>query len=89
MNEIVKLSWEILRAKYWYYIMDEPIMSDLDYDALEKRYDALCKEAGVSPKASDMVGFDTSRPACWAVMAKERGLSFEQFNRRKDEKSSK
>lgn len=69
-QRFIKLSWEILEHKCRYYIMDKPIIQDYEYDAIEKEYDALAKELGAEPTASDMVGFNLDRPSCQSVMRK-------------------
>lgn len=81
MSRRVELSWLILKAKYWYYVKDQPIMADYDYDLIEKEYDQLCQAEGASPTASDMVGFDEKRPSCQIVMAKEEGIEYPDFQR--------
>ena len=80
-KKVAELSWKILRAKYHYYIKDNPIMSDYEYDMMEREYDNLCNNLGIKPTASDMVGFDIKRPSCQLVAAKAEGMSLETFNR--------
>ena len=72
-KEFIKLGWKLLEAKCAYYIFDRPIMEDKDYDAMERRYDALAKKLGVPTTAVDMVGFDERRPCCKIVLHKMRG----------------
>jgi hypothetical protein len=56
------------RARYFYYVGVEnghdTIMSDYDYDMLEKEYDTLCARLGVPEKKmiSNFVGFDYKMP---------------------------
>jgi NAD-dependent DNA ligase len=47
-----------------YYVLDAPILSDYDYDMLEKEYEALVVKLGLPNSASEMVGFDETRPSC-------------------------
>lgn len=60
-------SWRILDAKYAYYVLDNPIMVDADYDAMVLEYEDWCYLLGVKPTASEMVGFDKTRPSCQLV----------------------
>ena len=76
---LIKLAWDILRYKYWYYVESKPIISDYEYDQIEKEYERLCKAEGVPPTASDMVDFDWNRPACQLVAAKEQGIDLKMF----------
>lgn len=69
-SRLVELSWKLLEAKCAYYVMSKSIMSDFEYDTLEKEYDSLCIELNVPNSVGDMVDFDTSRPACQIVMDK-------------------
>lgn len=69
-QRFIQLSWEILEHKCRYYIMDSPIVQDYEYDAIEKEYEALAKELGLEPTASNMVGFNPDRPSCQSVMRK-------------------
>lgn len=72
-EELAKLSWKILEAKYWYYRRSEPRLSDYDYDMLEKEYERLCEKLNIVPTASNMVDFDESRPSCKHVILKFEG----------------
>lgn len=67
-----KLGWQILEYKCHYYYFDSPIVEDHVYDLIEKEYDALAKELGEEPSASDMVGFKQERPSCQQVLHKIR-----------------
>jgi NAD-dependent DNA ligase len=69
-ERLAQLSWQILEHKYRYYILLETIISDYEYDMLEKEYEALCVKLGVDATATNMVDFDMNRPACKAVMDK-------------------
>lgn len=72
-ERFVQLGWQLLEHKAHYYIFCNPQIEDYAYDMLEREYDELAKELGEEPTASDMVDFDTSRPACRAVLRKLRG----------------
>ena len=76
---MVKLSWDILKYKYHYYVNSAPIISDYEYDMIEKEYEALCKEFNVPPTATDMVDFNWNRPCCQIVAAREQGLDYEMW----------
>ncbi len=70
MNRLAQLSWKILEAKYAYYILQNPIMEDFEFDELALEYDDLCDLFGDEPTATKMVGFDPRRPCCQLVMRK-------------------
>lgn len=74
-----ELGWQVLEHKCRYYVFMRPIISDFEYDMIEKEYDALAKELGVPPTASDMVDFDDSRPSCRLVLDKLRGVKYEDL----------
>ena len=67
----IELSWQILEHKWRYYegvkLGVVPI-ADEEYDKLESEYKNLCEKLWVTPTASDMVGFDYSRPSCKLVV---------------------
>lgn len=71
-SELINLSWKILEHKCLYYMFNDPILEDHEYDILERRYELLCKESGVDPTASDMIGFDMRRESCQLVIEKIR-----------------
>ncbi len=70
MTHIAKLSWKILEAKYAYYILQNPIMEDFEFDEMALEYEDLCAIFGEEPTATNMVGFDKNRPSCRLVMQK-------------------
>jgi len=47
------LSWQVLEARYKYYILDAATLSDYDYDMLETRYKAIAAELGLPASACD------------------------------------
>lgn len=65
-----KLSWEILEHKFRYYEGEKyklkPI-PDSEYDKLEQEYEELADELRKPASATQMIGFDYSRPACQVV----------------------
>lgn len=68
----IKLGWEILEAKYRYYILGSPTLQDYEYDIMEKEYEKLADELGLPKSASEMVDFKLDRPSCQAVIEKIR-----------------
>lgn len=66
----VLLGWQILEHKCRYYVFHSPIITDYEYDMLEREYDGLAAELGLPASASDMVDFDVKRPACHRVLEK-------------------
>ena len=52
------------RAKYFYYEKSESIMTDQDFDKLEKEYDKYCEvyNAPNERRWSDVVGFSWDVP---------------------------
>lgn len=72
-RRFIRLGWQLIGAKFSYYIMDAPTLADHEYDSLEREYDALAKKLGVPPTASDMVGFDRTRPSCVLAADKIQG----------------
>jgi len=68
-----KLGWEILGHKFLYYEgakhkLNNKVVADEKYDAIEDEYKTLAQELDLPTTASDMVGFDSSRPSCKMVM---------------------
>jgi hypothetical protein len=68
-----KFSWQILENKFKYYegakFKLKPI-EDVEYDRLEDKYIKLAKMLNIEPTATNMVGFDYSRPSCRLVFEK-------------------
>lgn len=77
-KRFIKLGWDILKYKYFYYERNISAVPDHQYDVLERTYDNLAKELNLSPTASDMVGFDNKRPSCQLVVSKYRWTDYEQ-----------
>ena len=69
-ERFIQLSWELLEHKCFYYMLNAPVVSDYEYDKLEKEYDALATELNLPNSVADMVDFDTSRHSCRLVMEK-------------------
>ncbi len=42
-----KLEKALLEHRYRYYKLDHPVISDFEYDFIERTYEAACREAGV------------------------------------------
>lgn len=66
-KRFIKLGWQLMEAKFQYYKLDSPTLTDHEYDMLEREYDSLAKELGLPPTAADMVGFDNARPSAALV----------------------
>lgn len=49
-----KLGARVLDHRYRYYILHDAVLSDADYDYLERVYEDICKELGIS----SVVGVD-------------------------------
>lgn len=58
----------LLEHRYRYYGLDAPVISDHEYDYIEKEYNRMAQEAGV--KIMEMVDFDSNDPL--AIEAKKR-----------------
>lgn len=56
------LGIRLLCHRYRYYVLDSPIVSDNEYDYLERHYEMVAKELNEHPWASDMVGYDFTKP---------------------------
>lgn len=84
----IKLSWELLEHKCFYYIINNPIIGDYEYDKLEKEYDQLCNELNLPNSVADMVDFDTTRHSCQLVMRK-LGVICVKTKRKKKENNKK
>ena len=72
-EEFVSLSWKILEAKYIYYVLNgshKQSLPDANYDIMAKRYDELAEGLQKEPTATNMVGFDETRPSCRLAMEK-------------------
>jgi hypothetical protein len=79
-KRFAKLSWQILDAKFRYYILDDPKLSDSEYDAMEREYIALGIKLGEPEKRglkdpADLVPVDFPRdsPAAELVADKIQG----------------
>lgn len=80
-ERFIALGWLLLEHKCRYYVLNDSIIDDHSYDMLEKAYDKLAEELKLPKSASDMVGFDETRPACQSVMRK---LGIYRFKRKRD-----
>ena len=83
LKEFIALGWWILEQKALYYLghgnndihpswMEHYAVPDHVYDRKEKRYEALAFRLERDPTASNMVGFNDSRPSCQLVLSKLR-----------------
>ena len=51
-QEFEKFGREILKHKYLYYIKNEPIISDYDYDMMERKYTDMARDIKIRPEVS-------------------------------------
>lgn len=63
-KRFIKIGWELIEAKFRYYVLDDPLLSDAEYDRLEREYKELGVKLGIDTEALYMVDFDRNRPAC-------------------------
>jgi len=61
LNEIHKL---LRKYRYFYYEMSETLISDYEYDKLERTYTTLCDRLGITSKdkITNFVGFSFRIP---------------------------
>lgn len=58
-----KLQNVVLEHRYRYYVLDHPIISDMEYDFVEREYEKACAIEGVKSILIDSgVGFDLKNP---------------------------
>lgn len=99
-KRFIGLAWWLLEAKYIYYCTPKGVKcpSDGEYDKYEAEYKELAKTLNLEPTASDMVGFDESKPSCRLVkeyidsnkkMSKNIFISNNLTYRKKDAKINK
>lgn len=74
-KQFIKLGWQLLEHKYRYYVLDQPIIQDHEYDQLEREYDRLAKLLNLPPTAADTVGFKRHTPVGFLVECKVEQLS--------------
>ena len=55
---------KLRKCKYWYYELHNSLISDYEFDMLEKKYDRLCDDLGIHLKlrVSESVGFSFRIP---------------------------
>ena len=57
-DEFEKLGKELLKHKYLYYVKSAPIISDYDYDMMERKYTKMAKELTERPEVSLISDWD-------------------------------
>lgn len=64
MERLQELHTLLRRAKYFYYEKSESIMSDYEFDMLEKEYARLCNEFSIEEekRVTNFVGFNIAIP---------------------------
>lgn len=55
---------DLRKYRYWYYNLHNSLISDYEYDMLEKKYDRLCDYIGINLelRVSEKVGWDDLIP---------------------------
>ena len=61
LTHFEQLGSRLLEHRYRYYILDEPVIQDSEYDYLERYYKLLANELGLPDTAINMVDYDLSR----------------------------
>lgn len=60
----------LLEDRYRYYELDDNVITDAEYDRREKMYELISTELNIEPTATNMVGWDITKPG--ALEAKNR-----------------
>ena len=63
-NYQYRVGLSIIRFKALYYLFDGSTASDLEYDFLERLYEAVCQDINIVPAITDMVGFNMNYQEC-------------------------
>lgn len=60
----IKLHKELRKYRYFYYELHQSLITDYDYDILEKKYDSLCDNLKIPHqfRVSNFVGFSINIP---------------------------
>ncbi len=58
MTHHEKLGKRLLRRRYEYYVLDDPKISDFEYDFIERKYENMCEDLGLESVVKDMVGYN-------------------------------
>lgn len=72
-KDFIRKGWRLLEHRFRYYKMDDPSVSDGEYDRLEREYLALANKLGLPASACDMVDYDMRRPSCQLVADRVQG----------------
>jgi len=64
--------------KYRYYVLDKPIITDHEYDRIERPYLNRCMRKGVEPFGGHNVGFSYDHPMAKAIIKKLGGKKKER-----------
>lgn len=59
-----KIGKALIRLKAAYYLFDSPLLSDMEYDFLERLYEAVCRDIGQNAIITDMVGINLDIQEC-------------------------
>ena len=63
-EELQEIHKQLSKAKYFYYEKSESIMTDYEYDMLEKQYTKFCDAYGIPSerRVTEFVGFSFYMP---------------------------
>lgn len=61
------LGLRVLAHRYRYYVLDDSVVSDFEYDYIERYYEAIANDLKVRPLTQDLVGFSSSDSHCSLV----------------------
>lgn len=64
LHELNFMHKQLRKARYFYYEKSKSIMTDYEYDIIEKRYDELCYKYKIceGSKITNFVGFNIAIP---------------------------
>lgn len=54
----------LIKGKVAYYLFDSPVYSDLEYDTLERLYEAVARDIEMEPDIINMVGVNMNNKEC-------------------------
>jgi hypothetical protein len=61
LTHFQQIGSRLLEHRYRYYVLDEPVVQDSEYDHLERYYKRLATELNLPDTTADMVDYDLSR----------------------------
>lgn len=66
---LTKVGERVLAHRYRYYVQDQPMLADFEYDYLERYYEALAAHLGQPNTFSNMVGYNHDIPGAREIAA--------------------